>query len=138
MRLGGGLHNARPCPSLASCPTSRRPRPRLAKDLSLSSDWLLAPTEVRAVSHTSLHVDLGAGAGLKGLSQPMGSGRLTQRIMNGKRGDGSYPFSGKGLRLRGRSGESCFLNCAALRNETPVLEQLNEMSGAHGRWERKT
>lgn len=66
-RLGGGLHNARPCPSLAFCPKSRRPRPRLAKDLSLASDWLLAPTEVRAVSHTSLHVDLGAGAGLKGL-----------------------------------------------------------------------
>lgn len=63
------MHNARPGPSWAFCPESRRPRPQLAKDLSLAPDWLLAPTEVRAVSHTSLHVDLGAGAGLKGLRQ---------------------------------------------------------------------
>lgn len=49
---GGGLHNARHCPSLASCRWSRRPRPQLAGDLFPAPDWLLAPTEVRAVSHT--------------------------------------------------------------------------------------
>lgn len=60
------MHNARHCPSLASCRRSHRPRPRLAEDLVLAPDWLLAPTEVRAVSHTRVHVDLGAGTELKG------------------------------------------------------------------------
>lgn len=74
---GGGLHNARHCPLLASCLRSRRPRPRLAGDLVLAPDWLLASTEVRDVSHTLVHVDLGAGARLKGpdtTAQPMGAG----------------------------------------------------------------
>lgn len=46
------MHNARHCPLLASCRQSRRPHPRLAGDLVLAPDWLLASTEVRAVSHT--------------------------------------------------------------------------------------
>lgn len=86
---GGGLHNARHCPSLASCRRNRRPRPRLAGDPVPAPDWLLAPTEVRAVSHTRAHVDLGAGAGLKGpRHHHAASGRRTvaQWIMGGRGG----------------------------------------------------
>lgn len=87
---GGGLHNARRCPSLASCRRSHRPRPQLAGDLVPAPDWLLAPTEVRAVSHTRAHVDLGAGAGLKGpRHHSPANGRGTPcTVNNGREGRG--------------------------------------------------
>lgn len=51
-----------------------RPRPALAGALVLAPDWLLALTEVRAVSHTRVHVDLGAGTDIT--RQPMSGDAL--------------------------------------------------------------
>lgn len=87
---GGGLHNAWHCPSLASSRQSRRTRPRLAGDLVPAPDWLLAPTEVRTVSHTRAHVDLGAGAGLKGPreNRPANGRRTPSTVNNGMEGRG--------------------------------------------------
>lgn len=95
---GGGLHNARHCPSLASCRWSRRPHPQLAGDLFPAPDWLLAPTEVRAVSHTRAHVDLGAGTGLKGPRHhnPANGRRTPCTVNNGREGrGGKLPLFGE-------------------------------------------
>lgn len=55
-------------------------------DLVLEPDWLLAPTEVRAVSHTRAHVDLGAGTELKGPRHHRpANGRRTPCTVNTKR-----------------------------------------------------
>lgn len=56
----------------------------MAGDLSLAPDWLLAPTEVRAVSHTRAHVDLGAGIRLKGLQTPPNGYRMACTVNNRK------------------------------------------------------
>lgn len=71
----------------------------MAGDLVLAADWLLAPTEVRAVSHTRAHVDLGAGTELKGPRHHRpANGRRTPCTVKGgegKEGKGSCPFSGE-------------------------------------------
>lgn len=121
------MHNARPCPSLAFSPKSRRPRPWLAKDLSLASDWLVAPTEVRVVSHTSLHVDLGAGAGLKGLrhrSVSQCAQDVSPSQWKGSEGGKLPPFQGERLGHSGCSRETYFLNRPAVQNQTPVLRPV--------------
>lgn len=74
----------------------------MAGDLVLAPDWLLAPTEVRAVSHTRAHVDLGAGTELKGRRHHRpANGRRTpctvniERVRRGRRGREAAFLPGK-------------------------------------------
>lgn len=89
----------------------------MAGDLVLAPDWLLAPTEVRAVSHTRVHVDLGAGTELKGPRHHRpANGRRTPCIVDiewvgrGRRGREAALLPGKCLGHRRCLRDVYFLN----------------------------